>query len=323
MGHYSTLRISSDLNRTDGEIAEHDICQEVKYAIPMFWLALFKTEDITSLLDEDGLTYYVFRSTIFKSCKTFKTRLNIWSLLYDDEKAEILAKWFLKYLENENIQTFSVELNVNDILGMAMDPTSEEAESTLVDMIHVIEQLHIDPKSNISFKAWLSTFTLKTPQDRYTSLDGFGEELLPCPEVDEWLKKNETEITQDYIESNMTEYGYSIDEETFYRILITKGEVFSENLLGFQHRYTFLVRISDSKKRTIFVNSLLIAEIIYFAFFWFILVIIGVLFSWSMINNTAGKAFATIATLGFITWYFWKKITYRINLLKNLKPMIS
>ena len=195
MGNYSTLWISSNLDRTDGEIAEHDICQEVKYAIPMFWLALFKTEDITTLIDEDDLTYYVFRSTILKSCETFKTRLNIWSTLYDNEKAEILAKLFLKYLEDENIQTFSVELNVNDIIGMAMDYTSKEAELTLVDMIHVIEQLHTDPKSNIPFKTWLSNFTLKTPQDRYMSLDGFGEELLPCLEVDEWLKKNEIALS--------------------------------------------------------------------------------------------------------------------------------
>ena len=77
MGHYSTLLISSDLDRTTGEMDENETYQAVKYSIPLFWLALFKVEDITTLQDQDGLSYYVFRTTILKSCETFKSRLNL------------------------------------------------------------------------------------------------------------------------------------------------------------------------------------------------------------------------------------------------------
>lgn len=69
-----------------------------------------------------------------------------------------------------------------------------------------------------------------------------------APKVDEWLEKNETEIARSPIESNATELDYSIDEETFYRIIVTNGEVFPTNLMGYQHRYQFLVKILDSKK---------------------------------------------------------------------------
>lgn len=36
MGHYSTLLISSDLDRTTGEMDENETYQEVKYSIPLF-----------------------------------------------------------------------------------------------------------------------------------------------------------------------------------------------------------------------------------------------------------------------------------------------
>ena len=51
MGHYSTLWISSDLNRMTVEMDENETYQEVKYSIPIFWLALFKAEDIQPLQD--------------------------------------------------------------------------------------------------------------------------------------------------------------------------------------------------------------------------------------------------------------------------------
>ena len=66
MGHYSTLLISSDLDRTIGQMDENETYQEVKYSIPLFWLALFKVEDITAIQDEDDLTYYVFRGNDLK-----------------------------------------------------------------------------------------------------------------------------------------------------------------------------------------------------------------------------------------------------------------
>lgn len=321
MGHYSTLWISSNLDRTDGEVAEHDICQEVKYAIPIFWLALFKTEHIIKLSNDSDELYYRFEAPAYQCITTFKERLSIWTPLFNNERVEILANTFLQFLQNYSQHI--IVLDVYDILSMYIDYSSEEAELEMRTMINWLEEKHLNPSSEHHNLACLPTYEFKTSQDRYLLIDGFGKELLPCPEVDEWLEKNETEIAQSPIESNATELDYSIDEETFYRIIITNGEVFLTNLMGYQHRYQFLVKILDSKKRTVFVNSLLVAEILYFSFFWFILVIIGILFSWSIINNTVGKAFATIGILGFITWYFWKKIAYRVYLLKNLKPIIN
>ncbi|WP_254629441.1 hypothetical protein [Acinetobacter bereziniae] len=95
----SSIILRGDYHRTTGEMDENETYQEVKYSIPLFWLALFKAEDIHPLQDEEGLTYYVFRATILKSCETFKSRLNIWSALYNDEKVEILAQAFLRYLQ--------------------------------------------------------------------------------------------------------------------------------------------------------------------------------------------------------------------------------
>ena len=189
MGHYSTLLISSDLDRTTGEMDENETYQEVKYSIPLFWLALFKVEDITTLQDQDGLSYYVFRATILKSSETFKSRLNLWSKLYNDEKAEILAKLFLQYLEH--IPTFSIELNINDLLGMHLDINSIDAKNEMTDLINFIDNIQINPQNHSLSNDWitpLSLLSLEIPQDR-KQLDGFGETLLPCPEVDEWLNQ--------------------------------------------------------------------------------------------------------------------------------------
>lgn len=189
MGHYSNLRISSNLDQTEEKKSNDEIYMEVKYLIPLFWLALFKLEDISALKDQYNETYYVFRATILKSCGTFKSRLNLWSKLYNDEKAEILAKLFLQYLEH--IPTFSIELNINDLLGMHLDINSIDAKNEMTDLINFIDNIQINPQNHSLSNDWitpLSLLSLEIPQDR-KQLDGFGETLLPCPEVDEWLKQ--------------------------------------------------------------------------------------------------------------------------------------
>lgn len=187
MGHYSTLWIAKDKETYNEETDEY---LEVKYAIPLFWIALFTVEDITTLKDEDDSTYYTFSAPVLKACETFKSRLNIWSTLYNNDKAEVLAKLFLAYFER--IPTFNIELNVTDIMGMSIDPFSEDAKKCMIDMIHFIDEKQKNPNYISPSKMWLPTnFKLEIPKDRYLDIDGFGEELLPYPELDQWLKQNE------------------------------------------------------------------------------------------------------------------------------------
>lgn len=187
MGHYSTLWIAKDKETYNEETDEY---LEVKYAIPLFWIALFTVEDITTLKDEDDSTYYTFSASVLKACDTFKSRLNIWSTLYNNDKAEVLAKLFLAYFER--IPTFNVELNVTDIMGMSINPFSEEAKECMIDMVHFIDEKQKNPNYISPSKMWLPTnFKLEVPKDRYLDIDGFGEELLPYPELDQWLKQNE------------------------------------------------------------------------------------------------------------------------------------
>ncbi len=186
MGHYSTLWIAKDKETYNEETDEY---LEVKYAIPLFWIALFTVEDITTLKDEDDSTYYTFSAPVLKACETFKSRLNIWSTLYNNDKAEVLAKLFLAYFER--IPTFNIELNVTDIMGMSIDPFSEDAKECMIDMIHFIDEKQKNPNYISPSKMWLPTnFKLEIPKDRYLDIDGFGEELLPYPELDELLNQN-------------------------------------------------------------------------------------------------------------------------------------
>ena len=187
MGNYSTLWVAKDKGIYNEETDEY---LEVKYAIPLFWIALFTVEDITTLKDEDDSTYYTFSAPVLKACETFKSRLNIWSTLYNNDKAEVLAKLFLAYFER--IPTFNVELNVTDIMEMSIDPFSEEAKECMIDMVHFIDEKQKNPNYISPSKMWLPTnFKLEVPKDRYLDIDGFGEELLPYPELDQWLKQNE------------------------------------------------------------------------------------------------------------------------------------
>lgn len=182
MGNYSTLWILSNLDRTDGEIAEHDICQEVKYAIPMFWLALFKIEHIIKLSNDSDELYYRFEAPAHQCITTFKERLKeVWTPLFNNERVEILATTFLQFLQNYSQHI--IVLDVYDILSMYIDYSSEEAELEMRRMISWLEEKHLNPSSEHHNLACLPTYEFKNlSRSIFTSIDGFGKELLPCPE---------------------------------------------------------------------------------------------------------------------------------------------
>lgn len=311
MGHYSTLWISSDLDRTTGEMDENETYQEVKYSIPLFWLALFKAEDIQPLQDEEGLTYYVFRATILKSCETFKSRLNIWSALYNDEKVEILAQTFLRYLQRT--PTFSVELNVTDIMGMMIDPFSIEAKNEMLDMINFIEEKHHDPTNPSPSKYWLpKSFELKTPQHRYSDIDGFGESLLPCVEVDIWLNRNEK--LNNSIENKLNK---SFDEAHFYQILLSKEEISSDIPLNYKHRFLFLTRIKNRELRKWLFQLFLVNEILFFFLLWLSLCLSSIFMLFNI--KTFSYFEITGIVIGFtaFSYFIFRKIVKRIKIFKD------
>ena len=188
MGNYSILWIAKDKKKYNEDTDKY---LEVKYAIPLFWIALFTVEDITTFKDEDDSAYYTFSASVLKACETFKSRLNIWATLYNNDKAEVLAKLFLAYFER--IPTFSVELNVTDVMGMSIDAFSEEAKEYMIDMVHFIDEKQKNPNYISPSKMWFpTTFKLEVPKVQYLDIDGFGEELLPYPELDQWLNKLQT-----------------------------------------------------------------------------------------------------------------------------------
>jgi len=305
MGHYSTLWISSDLDRTTGEMDENETYQEVKYSIPLFWLALFKAEDIQPLQDEEGLTYYVFRATILKSCETFKSRLNIWSALYQDEKVEILAQSFLRYLQRT--PTLSIELNMTDIMGMMIDPFSIEAKNEMLDMINFIEEKHHDPTSPSPSRYWLlKSFELKTPQHRYSDIDGFGESLLPCVEVDIWLNNS--------IENKLNK---SFDEAHFYQILLSKEEISSDILLNYKHRFLFLTRIKNRELRKWLFQVFFFNEILFFSLLWLSLCLSSIFMLFNIKTISYFEITGIVIGLIAFSYFIFRKIVKRINILKN------
>lgn len=305
MGHYSTLWISSDLNRMTVEMDENETYQEVKYSIPIFWLALFKAEDIQPLQDEEGLTYYVFRATILKSCETFKSRLNIWSALYQDEKVEILAQSFLRYLQRT--PTLSVELNMTDIMGMMIDPFSIEAKNEMLDMINFIEEKHRDPTSPSPSKYWLpKSFELKTPQHRYSDIDGFGESLLPCVEVDIWLNNS--------IENKLNK---SFDEAHFYQILLSKEEISSDIPLNYKHRFLFLTRIKNRELRKWLFQVFFVNEILFFSLLWLSLCLSSIFMLFNIKTISYFEITGIVIGLIAFSYFIFRKIVKRINILKN------
>ncbi|MET3765128.1 hypothetical protein ABIC56_002012 [Acinetobacter bereziniae] len=284
---------------------ENETYQEVKYSIPLFWLALFKAEDIQPLQDEEGLTYYVFRATILKSCETFKSRLNIWSALYQDEKVEILAQSFLRYLQRT--PTFSVELNMTDIMGMIIDPFSIEAKNEMLDMINFIEEKHRDPISPSPSKYWLpKSFELKTPQHRYSDIDGFGESLLPCVEVDIWLNNS--------IENKLNK---SFDEAHFYQILLSKEEISSDIPLNYKHRFLFLTRIKNRELRKWLFQVFFFNEILFFSLLWLSLCLSSIFMLFNIKTISYFEITGIVIGLIAFSYFIFRKIVKRINILKN------
>lgn len=313
MGHYSNLRISSNLDQTEEKKSNDEIYIEVKYLIPLFWLALFKLEDISALKDQYNETYYVFRATILKSCETFKSRLNIWSALYNDEKLAILAQSFLQYLQRT--PTFSVELNITDIMAMMIDPFSIEANNEMVDMIHFIEEKHRDPKSPSPSKYWLpKSFELKTPQNRYLDIDGFGESLLPCFEVDRWL--NNHEKTQQPVKNKR---NASFDEIHFYRMLLSKAEISPNSSFGFKHRFLFLTRIKNKALRKWLFQVFFFNEMLFFCLLWLSLSLISIFFLFKISTFSYLEITGIIIGLIAFSYFIFRKIAKRINIFNQLK----
>lgn len=260
MGNYSEIWIRS---HNKNEYFKDDIVQYVNYSIPLFWLALFKSDNIIELKEEDdNVSYYIFRGSLTECCQIFESRLNIWSTLYNDKKAEILAKSFLKYLKKN--PTGMVDLNINEILSMYLDYTTIEAKNEMAKLIQIIENFKY--KSDNHDSPFLpSQFILESSKIRYLELDGFGKELIPCQEVDEYLEKNEIGLNNNETKTPLYEVDHSIDEKMFYRIIISKGDVFYPNLMNYNHKYLFLAKLKNSTLRKILLFTLLGCEILFYS----------------------------------------------------------
>ncbi len=186
MGNYSTLWIAKDKEKYNEDTDEY---LEVKYAIPLFWIALFTQDDIHKTHYENGDSYFFFETTIEKAKDNFQKRIHLWAKLYNNEKAEILANVFLSHLEQ--YPNHDIIFNVDDVLSMYLSFENGADKTEMIDMVQTIDQLNINPKSEIPFKHWLpNSFNFSSMKTRYFELDGMGEELLPCHEVDEWLNQN-------------------------------------------------------------------------------------------------------------------------------------
>lgn len=314
MGNYSTLWIAKNKDQYNENT---DIYQEVKYDIPLFWIALFEEKNVQEELNEYDERHYYFETTTKQAIEIFKYRIPMWSKLYRDEKLETLAKAFLKYLEQ--FSDHFIILDVSDILSMYLDYESEDAKNEMIDMIKTIELLNSDPKLNIPFKHWLpSAFEFKTPKDRYLNIDGLGKEILPCPEVDDWLEQNEP---QNHLSTESMELDWSIDEETFYRMLVTKGEVHPSNLMGYQHRYRFLTQFKNNRLRQTLLYIFLSIEI-----FFNLLLLLLLFFTTKEIMARVDQGFLKIGFISLILilimMYIFKKIFKRIQYFYQIKPII-
>ena len=190
MGNYSVLWIAKDKGNYSKETDEY---LEVKYAIPLFWIALFTQDDIHKTHYDDGEPYFFFETTIPQAIVNFQKRIHLWTTLYNNEKAGVLAEVFLKYLEQ--YPNHYVIFNVDDVLSMYLLFDNEADKAEMIDMVQTIDQLTANPKSEISHREWLpESFEFSSMKTRYFDLDGMGEDLLPCPEVDEWLNQNALKI---------------------------------------------------------------------------------------------------------------------------------
>lgn len=205
---------------------------------------------------------------------------------------------------------------------MYLDYESEDAKNEMIDMIKTIDLLNSNPISNIPFKHWLpSEFLFKTPKDRYLNIDGLGKEILPCPEVDEWLEQNEPQEPQNHLSTERIELDWSIDEETFYRLLVTKGEAHPSNLIGYQHRYHFLTQFKNNRLRQTLLYIFLSIEI-----FFNLLLLLLLFFTTKEIRARVDQGFFKIGFISLILiiimMYIFKKIFKRIQYFYQVKPII-
>lgn len=174
MGNYSTLWIAKDKEKYNEDT---DIYQEIKYSIPLFWLALFVKEHIEKCLEEDSY-YYHFQAPIEQSITLFQQRINLWETLYQSEHAHQIAIAFLDFLQQ--FSGYTVTLEVHDIIGMYVDSNSNEAYEETADMIEFINLIQTNPECSLPFKHWLSS---PLQHDRFHTV-GLGKEILPCSEAD-------------------------------------------------------------------------------------------------------------------------------------------
>ncbi|WP_336938481.1 hypothetical protein [Acinetobacter modestus] len=317
MGNYSEIWIRSHKNN---EYYEEDIVQHVNYNIPLFWLALFKPDDIIEVKEEDNnVNYYIFRASLIQCCQIFESRLNVWSTLYHDEKAEILAKSFLQYLKK--LSNGIVDLNINDILGMYIDYNTIEAKNEMVKLIQIIEKFKYS-SDNQDSPYLPSQFILESSKTRYLELDGFGKELIPCQEVDEYLEKKEITLNNNERKTPLYEVDYSIDEKMFYRIIVNKGDVFKFNLMNYKHRYLFLAKLKNNKIRKILLFTLLSCEILFNSTLLLLL-----FFTTKNIVTRSHEVFFKKLLIAFILTMIMAFLLKKIfNIVKNtikIKPIIQ
>ncbi len=317
MGNYATLWITKDKNQKN---IENDIFDEIKYSIPLFWITLFDVSDIKKIQDEYDETFYIFETYTEQACKIFNDRIKIWAALYDNEKVEILARAFIKYIEQ--FPNHFIILDVSDILSMYMDYQSEDAKYEMEDMVNTFNMLNIDPHMQIPFKHWIpSKFELSSTQTRYLELDGFGEDILSCPEIDDLLHEKEKNRSENEVQPDY-ELVFELNEEDFYRLLITKGEVFSGNLRDYQHRYIFLSKLKNHTIRKWILYAYLFGEFLFYFSFWFILTLTGVILFFGSENRSILWLGLILICIIAATFYTWKKMYRRINYFRNLKPYI-
>lgn len=194
MGDYSFLYIHPlQENQTETKLSL-DI--QTKYTIPLFWIALFKTEDLQQYEeyeDEETCFYYQFEACVEDCISNFQQRLAVWPILIQSDYILPLADKFLIFLRQ--FQGQKVILNLNDIIDMYSSAYNQEALAELTDISSFLDHYLQHPQQPIPFKHWLShPISLENPKDRY-EIDGLGCELLPYPALDAYLEQQKEKIS--------------------------------------------------------------------------------------------------------------------------------
>ncbi|WEI23159.1 hypothetical protein PYR74_03660 [Acinetobacter bereziniae] len=198
-------------------------------------------------------------------------------------------------------------------MGMMIDPFSIEAKNEMLDMINFIEEKHHDPTSPSPSRYWLpKSFELKTPQHRYSDIDGFGESLLPCVEVDIWLNRNVK--LNNSIENKLNK---SFDEAHFYQILLSKEEISSDIPLNYKHRFLFLTRIKNRELRKWLFQVFFFNEILFFSLLWLSLCLSSIFMLFNIKTISYFEITGIVIGLIAFSYFIFRKIVKRINILKN------